>query len=250
MALDYNSGAFNISLNDIIWFGSTGQGISLRHENKIYSVDDQTLYIDEINQGMGQDNWGLFEEVSITYATQGLDDQKFMIGTIKTYLSTHAITFEQFIVSNLNNTSSGDADGVITSFPVLDIDNSNHAADSSCLWTSWDAEFSSVISDDEEEEDAPHPKRPSLVAPGFQSPTCREWSSSMAIPGGIAGTGPMVIWSEELMAKKKKLMDDVSSTIAFHTVFPSFVLSPMENTMAINLDSSKTLAKPGRVAYG
>jgi hypothetical protein len=259
VSIDESTGAFNISLNGVVWFGSSGKAVSLRHENKLYSVEDSSLVIDAIDYGTGQDNWGIFKDISLTYSTVGIEDTKSMIGIIRTYPGK-ALTFEQYIVSALNDTSSGDADGVITSFPVFDIDGKVQAPDSSCLWTSWDGEFSTDDADDAADvmmmaDDGGGGKDPRrrklLVAPGFKSPTCRSWTSSTHLPGGIAGTGPMVIWSEQLM----KGGHDMST----HTIeneeeertffFPTFVLSPMENPMAINLDASVT-AKAGRASYG
>lgn len=234
VVLDSNTGGFNITLNDQVWFGSSGKGISLRNNYQLYTIDNNSLIIDDINYGNGKDNWGLFKDISITYKTneEVEDDIKYMIGIIKTYPMKGAIIFEQYIVNNLNNTSSGDSDGVITNFPIFDIDN-NHIPDSSCLWTSWDQEFGEQSGQDDESKT--NEKDIKLVAPGWFSPTCRGWTSDMTLPGGIAGTGPMVIWSEEA------INDDV---------FPAFVLSPLENTMAINLDASELSSKQGRAAYG
>jgi hypothetical protein len=221
--LDESNGAFNITLNDAVWFGSMGKRITLRDGGKEYSVDDGSLYLDGVYTMQGRDAWGKFTEIQLTYKTSGTSSSsvKVMNGNIRSYATTSAITFEQVIVDALSDTSSGNSDSVVTRFPVFDIDSTIQIPDSSCLFTSWDEDF------------------PSPVNSNWVSPTCREWSSKVSLPGGIAGTGPLLVWDES-SAVSKNLNNGF---------FPTFVLSPMTNAMALSLDAGDT-ASPGQAAYG
>ena len=75
-----------------------------------------------------------------------------------------------------------------------------------------------------------------LDAPGFLSPTCRAWGmlangTAPPLPGGIAATGPAVVWSERRAALASDHLE-----AAFP---PTFVLSPLRNAMALNLDKEE-----------
>jgi hypothetical protein len=213
--------------------------------------------------------------------------------------SRRAVSFEQvFFSSSLEGCSSGDADGLVTGFPVFDLptaaaaettrggeessreeggseEEQQQLPTSQCQWTSWDytagylsTSTSSSTStstsskdgggDQSETEGAPGAAVAgaarggrrmrggslSLEAPGFLSPTCREWSAAAAaaIPAGITGTGPMVIWSETESSSSPlssstaaPSSSSYSSSYSFATAAASaVVLSPMLNAMAIN----------------
>ena len=122
----------------------------------------------------------------------------------------------------------------MTAWPVLDLDDASFAPDRSCLWTSWDKEFNAAEWDAFDGQNNTQ-NASFLAAPGFVSPSCRAWGSVLPngtaappLPGGIAGTGPMAIWSEAL-AQEADADGDPS--------WPCFVLSPLRNAMATNLDA-------------
>lgn len=129
-----------------------------------------------------------------------------------------------------------DGEKISTSFPAFTISD-GHAPTGSCLWTTWDY----AVEGDDAAEVAASRGQPGLVAPGFASPTCRAWNSSTQLPGGLAGTGPFVVFADPASAGAGEALDPAATLAS-----PTFVVSPFANVMSINLHS----AGPGQWAFG
>ena len=101
--------------------------------------------MEAVTTSKGSDEYGAFTEKALEYSANA--GSLLFLGSIRTYASS--VIFEQFFPSALNDTSTGDANGVVSAFPAMDWDvstlpRSMHSGDSSplvpdrsCLWTSW-----------------------------------------------------------------------------------------------------------------
>lgn len=207
------TGGYEVFINGKLWFRSNGT-VSLRANNTLYSTEDRTLRLKNITKTQGTDNLSFYTTHTFDYGKPGEDD---ILLKASMKLSDGKVYFQQLFPQQLEQTSAGNADELISSFPSFEISREDGTR-GYAHWVSW------YYDDPEHEEDASHRKL--LKAPGFSTPTYGEWGSEMILAGGIGGTGVTCVY------------DQVSSD--------SVVLSAFENPMVV----SHVSTSPGRLQYG
>jgi len=212
-----NSGSFSISIDGRQWFSSAS--VFFRAEGKLFSTNDASLkYVGE-SISTGADKLGSYEKHSLQW--QSDCGQFSFFGNIFEY--ENAFVFEQSFLSSLQNTTSGDADGVITSFPSFDLTNSDNKQDTGfAQWVSW------FYTDTEESLSAD--RRRALVAPGFDSPLVGSWNDVSAnISGGMGGSGVLCVFEANAVENR------------------AVVLAPLNNFM---VSSHQLMTEEGSLSYG
>jgi hypothetical protein len=135
------------------------------------------------------------------------------------------IVFEQFFEKEFQNTSSANADSIVTNFPSFNIFD-DEIKRGYAHWDSWYYPDQQAQASQTPEQRTIERTRKLLVAPGFPSPLFGGWNSSTLLPEGIGGTGVNCIFNEDATT--------------------SVVLSPLNNFMAW----SHTSPAPGILSHG
>jgi hypothetical protein len=136
------------------------------------------------------------------------------------------IVFEQIFETLLQNTSTGNADSIVTNFPSFSLFD-DEIKRGYAHWDSWYYPDQHTQTQAKvRTQNLAKEKRKLLVAPGFPSPLFGEWNSSTVLPEGIGGSGVNCIFNEELTT--------------------SVVLSPLNNFMVW----SHTSPTPGVLNHG
>ena len=107
--------------------------VSARHAGRDWSTADGSLALASLTPWEGRDAWGPFTEHALIYAAAEIGGWRFG-ANVRVHASS--VTFEQFWVDGANDTALGDADGVMSSFPAFDVDDSTPLR-GHCQWTSW-----------------------------------------------------------------------------------------------------------------
>ena len=205
-----DTGSFTVLIDNEQWFSSSS--VFFRSAGKLYSTSDASLLYVGQHTSRGQDQLGSYEQHALEWHTAC--GQYSFFGNILEYDS--AIVFEQVFPSTLTNTSSGDADSVISSFPSFELGNSDNKQDTGfAQWVSW------YYTDDDEQQQQRQQQhqqveqhRRALVAPGFDSPLLGRWNDVSAnISDGMGGSGVMCIFGAG-------------------TATRAVVLAPLDNFMA------------------
>ena len=139
MTVDVNAttGGFVVRVDGARWFASNGS-VFFRHRGARLSTDDGTLALAEVSVSNGTDNLGDFIEHSLVWqpttghradaaedphpaADDGeLDKDKVQFqGNIRAY--ARCAFFEQFWISGGVGTSAGDADALVSGFPIFQV---------------------------------------------------------------------------------------------------------------------------------
>lgn len=180
-------------------------------------MEDGTLTFKGSRRLKGSDSIGYYSETQLHYEDTS-NKKAQMIAKIRVYLENNAIVFEQAFPNGLQETSSSDADGLVTGFPSFVIrDDDGGGSLGSAHWISWYYG---------QKNRAERERRQLLIAPGFLTPTFTRWTSNTTLPDGIGGSGVTAIFN-----------DDASITA---------ILSPFENVMTI----SQLSPQPGSVQFG
>lgn len=151
----------------------------------------------------------------MVYATSSED---ILVCSIRQY--NKVVVFKQTFTRELTNTSTSNADGLVTGFPTFVVDDS-HGGEGYAHWLSWFYSTDGVAPSQPGERVS----RRALVAPGFVSPQLREWNSGLNMTGGIGGTGVLSVF------------DGAGTAV---------VLSALSSPMVV----SHVCPAPGRLSYG
>lgn len=177
-----NTGEFTITANNQKWF-SSGETF-LRANGERHSSADGTLLLRAVHSSTGSDAIGEFTSTDLTWEASVAAVQ--MITSIKQYES--CFVFEQRFPGGAQDTSSGDADGLVSGFPTFRISEEDEPA-GFAHWVSW--YWFNQSSD-------PNSRRRGLLeAKGFESPLFGRWTESSLIYGGIGGSGVTTIFNED-----------------------------------------------------
>lgn len=110
-----NTGSFNISVGDQLWFESAD--ICVASGYRTYCRDDGSLKKDNFSQYTGSDSYGEFKATHIYWKAS---DAKFET-VVREYSNENTIIFEQIFADNLTGTSVGDTNKVLSVWPSIKI---------------------------------------------------------------------------------------------------------------------------------
>ena len=223
-----DTGGFDIYINYELWLHSRGE-VYIRANDQVYSNAHHppSLVLQNITKVEKLKDCG-FEKKHIFY--YGDVYGKLMMEASMS-LCAGLITFEQKFPNELNGTSSGNADHLVSGFPTFEAGNAHSTSRGYAHFVSWFYE----------DAEQPYPRDPNLrkimtseakdrrrllVAPGFTTPRMGAWSNELLLTGGIGGTGVLSIFDKDSG--------------------DSLVISAFENPMTVSAHSPKK----GSVHYG
>ncbi len=182
---DAETGTFSVSIDGETWLPA-GNPVGVRNQGKLYSAgskgDEKLVSKGDPKSGSGSDTTGAFASITQEW-TAG--DASFSTSA-RVYDST--VVFSQVFESGVTASQSGDVDGVLSYFPSFRVGN----------FTSSRLGYMQYNGD--------------MVGSGYH---LGEWDDkSSGIGSGIKGTGPLVVFTEDLST--------------------SIVMSPFSHFMAAN----------------
>ena len=228
-----DSGGFTIQVDDKQWFSSSS--VFFRAEGKVFSTSDSTLQFIGARKSFGNDQLGKFEKYSLEWRSS-CETYSFF-GNIFEY--ENAIIFEQEFPNSIENTTSGDCDSVISSYPSFDLDDSNNRQGTGfAQWVSWYYNDEDTNDDNEELN-----RRRALVAPGFDSPLVGKWNDVTAdLSGGMGGSGVLCVFEAGAAPNRAIVISPFNNFMsASHVLFPeekSLNYGVMGNVTKISADFS------------
>jgi len=203
------NGNFIVSVNGDEWFH--GDEISVRNKGQLYSTkftDEYKLQVISNDHDSNHDQMGAYELTSLLLTSVDMSTQ--MRCDFRLYENT--IIFEQSFPLGMTDTSSGDMDGLISSFPTFTTPTEGDPSKGYVHWLSWHS------------VDSLHSE--------FVSPVYGLWgnftveNSSWNMAGGISGTGVTAITSPDRQT--------------------TFVLSPLTGAMS----QSHAITADNKLGYG
>eukprot|EP01039_Chlorochromonas_danica_P003209 gene3209-3514_t len=172
---------FQIHFMGELWFQSSD--VFYFKSNQQYSTADGSTALLSRTESNGTDKLGTFLQHDLAFTSDG--ETVDMVGRIKQYSSF--IIFEQSFPNGLNQTSTGNADGLSTGFPTFFLTDPQTPQQPAgyAHWISWFYDANPKMERN---------KRRLLVAPGFQTPVQGIWNRTTSLPGGIGGSGVTAVY--------------------------------------------------------
>ena len=163
-------GSFDILVDNVNWFPA-GQPTSVRHAGKTLSAGDGSLKHVSDSQVSGHDGLGTFSLSTWSWGSASDDDFSW---TTWAKVYDDAVVFGQTFASGADDTSTGDRDKLISSFPSFQVSN----------YSSGRRGYLQYSGD--------------MVGSGYHT---GEWDDkSSGVGSGITGTAPLCVFSEDLKA--------------------------------------------------
>jgi hypothetical protein len=210
LIIDGDNGDFKVLLEDDVWF--EGEEISVRNYGQLYSTKHQSndlrLVVRDFHSSTGTDALGDYILKSLLMSSA--DERTVMRCNFRLYES--AVVFEQSFPLPLENTSTGDMDSLVSSFPTFSVPTAGDSRKGYAHWLSWHS-----VDEDHSE---------------FVSPIYGLWgnftveNSSWNMAGGISGSGVTSVFSPDREI--------------------TFVLSPFTSFMS----QSHAITRDNVLAYG
>lgn len=237
LEIDEKNGNFVVSIDDQIWL--EGDEITIHSAGTEYSsaAADESAYklhvvqrISSSTKFMGEDSIGTFEKTSLFLrSSDGLAEMECAFR-----LYERSIVFEQYFPSQLNGTSTGNKDMIVSGFPtftsrnVIKKQGQIGVQKGYAHWVSWhydDKVTSSTSASRENMKSDEEKRRRLLVAPGFISPAYGLWeemgeendAGGINMSGGVSGTGVLALYDST--GKTATVLSPLSGFMAqSHTV--------------------------------
>ena len=204
-----DNGAFDLFINYDLWLRSRGE-VFVRANGMIYSNAHHppSLVLQNITKEEGLVPGCGFQQKHIFF--YGDVYGKLMLEA-SMILCGGSFTFESKFPNALNNTSSGNADALVSGFPTFEIDANHATSRGYAHFVSWyyngpdsrvhqsqDKEEQLVDNDNDNNNGRKSDGRRRLLeAPGFTSPIMGSWSDKTKLSGGIGGTGVLSIFDKD-----------------------------------------------------
>lgn len=212
--IDEITGSFNLYIDGKEWLVS--EYIGIHHNNAFMTTEDASISFLSSDTVLHEDELGISRKITLKYITSASGPLHIIFYD---YYESCRLVLEQFYPEELANTSTGDADGVLSSFPSFRIQETDSLSRMGyAQWVSW------FYTDSDDTAKLRSKKPYKLVAPGFKTPLISLWNSSAILYDGIGASGVMCLFDEEDNA---------------------IVISSLTNPMA-----SSTSSSVGRVDYG
>jgi len=206
--VDEKNGDFIVFVDGHVWL--EGNEITLQSAGVEYSsaadeFSPRKLRVVETGMATGVDKLGEFEQTSLLLkSSNGLAQMECRFRQYE-----EVIVFEQHFPVQLNGTSTGDKDAVISGFPTFTADSAAQTAaglqKGFAHWVSWHYDDKVTTGAAQTEDEGGNQARRLLVAPGFVSPAYGRWGD-MAVPneagaatlsGGVSGSGVIALFARE-----------------------------------------------------
>jgi hypothetical protein len=242
-----SAGRFSIIVDRVEWFRS---GDVFIYSNGVqYSQHALTLSSGNVRSVIGEDNMGVFDETFIDFSDSADALKVLMIGSIRKYHDGSNVVFRQYFPNTLQSTSSGDPDGLISSFPSFEMFEGNGVAAGSrdaglgyAHWISWfyDQQPTSKSL-------RSNFRRRALVAPGFSTPQHGTWDTDTRLSGGIGGSGVTAVYALNANVESADAMVEAAALGKVRSNSNvAVIIAPLTNMMAVSHVSPAS----GTLAYG
>ena len=194
-SLILDTGGFEIFINYELWLRSRGE-VYVRANDMIYSNAHHPPSL--ILQNITKENKVVpdcgFQKKHIFYYGDVYGNLMLEASMI---FCGGSIIFESKFPNALNNTSSGDANALVSGFPTFEIDRSHATSRGYAHFVSWYYDDpNSELHEDSQSYNDKNERRRLLVAPGFTTPRMGSWSDETKLSGGIGGTGVLSIFDK------------------------------------------------------
>jgi hypothetical protein len=181
---------FQIYFNEDLWFESNE--IFIHFNDRYYTTTDSSLTLIKQRTRQNKDSLGSHEEYTLSYAINDESTKENEIifnGIIKVY--DDFVLFNQQFPKGLKNTSTNNADLIVSGFPTFVLQDRSDCGQRSPVgfahWVSWFYKSASVAAG----------RRSTLVAPGFATPVYGKWDDATLLQGGIGGSGVTAVFDKE-----------------------------------------------------